>query len=181
MKDEYMLCLRQDAKEVLDCLLFNRKQFISKAKDLKKLNDKLDINTRKYSLENVMTNIYKALDSYVDECDYTSFGSKDNKEKGIRQYLVTPYIDQALYDVIFDVIDDIKERYSLDDVSLVISDKNSPKAVKEKEAKRSKMEKLIENISDILYSYNFTFDLNDSISYYPSVELLTESFHKTPK
>lgn len=178
MKNDYRTLLRQDAKDALDCLLLNREDFFVYADAIKNIDSNLDINMRKYGLESVLKNISYVLGKYMDECDYISFGDTLRKKEKVRKYSVKPYIDQALYEIMWDLLDDIEDEYLYETRETLLVEKGVPKTSGKGYDRLYSLGNLVEDIRDSLYSYDFTFDVEDSISHMRVTKVSVTSSHK---
>jgi hypothetical protein len=161
--------VREEASEILKFLLESRREGLAYMHaivdgsdfDYKSL-EKIELNSRKYGLENSLSGIAKTLDQYLLECDKLSFGNKMQNE--LRLYLVRPYIKEGLLDILHETIDDIINIYKID--------LNLPSDYKEN-SKIGKIREYIKEIIKIEYSTEFVCDLEKSIDFEKGLKIVT--------
>ncbi|MCL4362355.1 MAG: hypothetical protein OH338_00835 [Candidatus Parvarchaeota archaeon] len=167
--------VRWEASELLKLLLESRKEglaYMHAVVDGPDFNykslEKTELNSRKYGLENSLQGIAETLKQYIFECDKLSFGNKMQNE--IRQYLVRPYIKEGLLEVLDGTLDDIANIYkiNLDNSNNLLLKVNSSKV-----SYRENIRKIMKEITEIEYSTEFVYNLEESIDFAKGLKIIT--------
>ena len=169
--------VRREASDLLACVLHSRRAGLyylhcvvdGAGFDINTL-EKIDVDRRKYSLENSLSGIAYTLEDYIKQCDRLSFAGNENRD--FRPYNIKPYLKEYLPEALYSVVEDIRETYGIADDSGVLDIKiNDSKKIK-KDAHKERIGGLLNRLLEIADSTDFVSDLEDSVSFARGVYLV---------